>query len=68
MRHFHLKRNQHWCLVINIDKLWTLVPEEQKKGLTENTQVVLVIDTLRAGYGKVLGNGILPKLPCIVKA
>ena len=68
MRHFHLTRNQYWCPVINVDKLWTLVPEEQKRGLTENTQVVPVIDTLRAGYGKVLGNGILPKLPCIVKA
>ena len=57
MRHFHLTRNSHWRPIINVDKLWTLVPDEEKKGLTENSQVVPVIDTLAHGYGKVLGNG-----------
>ena len=57
MRHFHLTRNQNWRPTINVDKLWSLVPEEQKKGLTENSNIVPVIDTLRFGYGKVLGNG-----------
>ncbi|KAJ3504500.1 hypothetical protein NLJ89_g7902 [Agrocybe chaxingu] len=68
MRHFHLTRNAHWRPIINVDKLWSLVPEEQKKGLTENSDVVPVIDTLKFGYGKVLGNGLLPQLPFIVKA
>ncbi|KAH7878447.1 putative RPL28-60S large subunit ribosomal protein L27a.e [Lentinula edodes] len=68
MRHFHLKRNQYWRPIINIDKLWSLVPAEEKKGLTEESEVVPVIDTLRHGYSKVLGNGELPKLPFIVKA
>ena len=57
MRHFHLTRNQDWRPIINVDKLWSLVPEEQKKGLTESSDIVPVIDTLRFGYGKVLGNG-----------
>jgi len=57
MRHFHLTRNQYWRPIINVDKLWSLVPEEEKKGLTEDSEVVPVIDTLRHGYGKVLGNG-----------
>ena len=57
MRHFHLTRNQTWRPIINVDKLWSLVPEEQKKGLTEKSDVVPVIDTLRFGYGKILGNG-----------
>jgi large subunit ribosomal protein L27Ae len=57
MRRFHLTRNHQWRPIINIDKLWTLVPEEEKKGLTEDSDVVPVIDTLRHGYGKVLGNG-----------
>ena len=57
MRHFHLTRNQNWRPTINVDKLWSLVPEEQKKGLTEDSDIVPVIDTLRFGYGKVLGNG-----------
>ena len=58
MRHFHLTRNQYWRPIINVDKLWTLVPAEEKKGLTENSEIVPVIDTLRYGYGKVLGNGV----------
>lgn len=57
MRRFHLTRNQYWRPVINVDKLWSLVPEEEKKGLTETSEVVPVIDTLHHGYGKVLGNG-----------
>ena len=57
MRHFHLTRNQHWRPIINVDKLWSLVPEEQRKGITATSDVVPVIDTLRFGYGKVLGNG-----------
>lgn len=68
MRHFHLTRNQYWRPIINVDKLWSLVPEAEKKSLTEKSQIVPVIDTLRFGYGKVLGNGQLPKLPVIVKA
>jgi len=57
MRHFHLTNNQYWRPVINVDKLWSLVPEEEKQGLTETSEVVPVIDTLHHGYGKVLGNG-----------
>lgn len=58
MRRFHLTRNLQWKPVVNLDKLWALVPEEQKKGLTETSEVVPVIDTLALGYGKVLGKGL----------
>ncbi|KAJ7736596.1 ribosomal protein L18e/L15P [Mycena maculata] len=64
MCHFHLTRNAHWRPIINVDKLWSLIPAEEK-GLTADSDVVPVIDTLRFGYGKVLGNGVLPKLPFI---
>jgi len=57
MRHYHLTRNVQWRPIINVDKLWTLVPEEEKQGLTEESEIVPVIDTLHHGYGKVLGNG-----------
>jgi large subunit ribosomal protein L27Ae len=57
MRYYHLKRNPTWRPTINVDKLWTLVPEDERKGLTSASEVVPVIDTLRHGYGKVLGNG-----------
>lgn len=68
MRHFHLLRNHYWQPVINVEKLWTLVPKEEIENLKPDSQVVPVIDTLQAGYGKVLGKGNLPKLPFIVKA
>ena len=58
MRHFHLTKNQYWSKSINVDKLWTLVPKEEKDGLTESSDVVPVIDVLAAGYTKVLGNGL----------
>ena len=57
MRHFHLTRNLYWRTIINVDKLWTLVPEEEKANLKESSEVVPVIDTLHHGYAKVLGNG-----------
>lgn len=57
MRRFHLTRNSQWSPIINVDKLWTLVSEEEKKGLSSDSDVVPVIDTLAAGYGKVLGTG-----------
>jgi ribosomal protein L15 len=68
MRHFHLMRNLYWRPIINVDKLWSLVPAEEKKNLSADSKVVPVVDTLRHGYAKVLGNGKLPKLPFIVKA
>jgi large subunit ribosomal protein L27Ae len=57
MRYFHKTQNQFWKPIINIDKLWSLVPKEEREGLTEDSEVVPVIDTLHHGYGKVLGNG-----------
>lgn len=67
MRHFRYTQNPHWRPIINVDKLWSLVPTEEKKALTAESDVVPVIDTLRHGYAKVLGNGKLPNLPFIVK-
>jgi len=58
----------HWRPIINVDKLWSLLPAEEKKAHKKGSDLVPVIDTLRHGYGKVLGNGKLPELPFIVKA
>ncbi|KAF8322365.1 uncharacterized protein EI90DRAFT_2830572, partial [Cantharellus anzutake] len=52
---FHLKRNPYWSPIINVDKLWSLVPEEEKAGLTSESEVVPVIDILAHRCGKVLG-------------
>jgi large subunit ribosomal protein L27Ae len=57
MQRLHLTRNAQWRPTVNVDKLWTLVPEEQKQGLTEHSEIVPVVDTLALGYDKVLGRG-----------
>ncbi|KAF2859526.1 putative 60S ribosomal protein L27a [Piedraia hortae CBS 480.64] len=72
MRHFHKLGNHYWKPVINLDKLWSLVPLEQRekylaKGASGDTAPVL--DLLPLGYSKVLGKGRLPeKCPLIVRA
>ena len=68
MRHYHLLRNPQHKPIINLDKLWTLVPADLRRSVTAESTEVPVIDTLAAGYGKVLGKGRLPQLPVIVKA
>lgn len=68
MRHFHLLRNPQHKPIINLDKIWTLVPAEVRRNTTSSSTEVPVIDTLAAGFGKVLGKGRLPEVPMIVKA
>merc|ERR1711939_1141995 len=68
MRYFHKSKNQFACPVVNVDKLHTLIPAEQKDGLSSDSTVLPVVDTLKAGYGKVLAKGRLPAYPMIVKA
>lgn len=53
--------------MINVEKLWTLVPKEEMEKHKPDSDVVPVIDTLRHGFGKVLGKGTLTH-PFIVKA
>mmetsp|Transcript_12615 Transcript_12615/g.16572 ORF Transcript_12615/g.16572 Transcript_12615/m.16572 type:complete len:147 (+) Transcript_12615:71-511(+) len=67
MRHWHLLRNREYCPTVNIDKLWSLLPEgtyEAAKG----SDKAPVVDCVKLGYFKVLGKGKLPKVPLIVKA
>lgn len=70
MRYFHRQSNHFWRPVLNLDKLWTLVPaENREKYLSSASESAApVIDTLAHGYGKVLGKGDLPKVPVIVRA
>ena len=68
MRNFHVRKNglNHYCPSVNLDKLWSLVSEQARKR-ADKTKVP-VIDVTKAGYSKVLGKGLLPKQPFIVKA
>ncbi|CAB4008220.1 ribosomal L27a [Paramuricea clavata] len=69
MRYFHLTRNKYHCPTINLDKLWSLVSEQTRENYKKKTDgPAPVIDVVRAGYYKVLGKGLLPKQPVIVKA
>ncbi len=40
-RHFHLQRNQYFKPTINLDKLWTLVPEDARKASTAANAVII---------------------------
>jgi large subunit ribosomal protein L27Ae len=56
--------------VINLDKLWSLVPAEKRaQYLSEKkTDTAPVLDLLPLGYAKVLGKGRLPEIPVVVRA
>eukprot|EP00310_Coccolithus_braarudii_P003786 CAMPEP_0183359436 /NCGR_PEP_ID=MMETSP0164_2-20130417/52202_1 /TAXON_ID=221442 /ORGANISM="Coccolithus pelagicus ssp braarudi, Strain PLY182g" /LENGTH=149 /DNA_ID=CAMNT_0025533543 /DNA_START=39 /DNA_END=488 /DNA_ORIENTATION=+ len=70
MRYFHKTKNQYHCPVVNLDKLWQLVSEQTRINYKDAKPdgKVPVIDVTKAGYFKVLGKGLLPKQPVIVKA
>lgn len=71
MRYFHRTTNQFHMPTVNLDKVWTLVSEQTRLNYAKadaSSDKVPVIDCTRAGYFKVLGKGLLPKQPVIVKA
>lgn len=52
-----------------MDKVWSLVSKQTQKVYAEKKDGnAPVIDVIQAGYYKVLGKGMLPKQPVIVKA
>ncbi|KAH8504833.1 hypothetical protein H0E87_012174 [Populus deltoides] len=67
MRYFHKLRNKFYCPIVNIDKLWSMFPQDVKDKATKDA--VPMIDVTQFGYFKVLGKGVLPdKQPIVVKA
>merc|ERR1712174_59689 len=64
-------QNHFWKPVINLDKLWSLVPAEQREKYLakgNKTETAPVLDLLPLGYSKVLGKGRIPSVPLIVRA
>lgn len=48
MRNFHLNRNDKFCPSINLDKLWSLVPEEKREECRKTTDgKVPVVDLVK---------------------
>merc|ERR1712066_830177 len=69
MRNFHARPNKKWCPVVNVDRLWSLVSDQTRSVYAEHKEgKAPVIDVVKSGYSKVLGKGVLPKQPVIVKA
>lgn len=71
MRYFHKLQNQFWKPVLNLDKLWSLVPAEQREKYLAgkgDADTAPVLDCLALGYSKVLGKGRIPQIPLIVRA
>ena len=68
MRQYRVLKNRQFSPAINLDKIWSFVSETTRETYKTKPEVAPVIDVVRAGYHKVLGKGILPKQPVIVKA
>lgn len=70
MRYFHKTNQQYWKPCVNLDKLWSLVPSEQReKYLAGGNDSAPILNVLDLGYAKVLGKGRLPEnCPIIVQA
>lgn len=69
MRTFHLKRGLSYCPTVNLDRLWSMVPEGVYEKAKEGAGAQApVIDVTKLGYFKVLGKGRLPDVPLVVKA
>jgi large subunit ribosomal protein L27Ae len=67
MRQFHQLKNRLWRPALNVDKLWSLVTDQHREIYAKSDKAP-VIDVVRAGFHKVLGKGVLPKQPVIVRA
>ena len=70
MRYFHKTMNKFHCPIVNVDKLFSLLPESarEKSGEITGHGQALQIDVSQFGFFKVLGKGEAPPTPLVVKA
>ena len=68
MRNFHLIKHGKVCPIINVERLWSLVPQQVREHFKDKTDKAPVIDVMQKGYMRVVGKGNLPEQPVIVKA
>ena len=68
MRNFHLIKHGKVCPIINVERLWSLVPAQVRENYKNKTDKAPVIDVMEKGYMKVMGKGKLPEQPVIVRA
>lgn len=70
MRQYHMLKNRSYCPIVNLDMLWSMLPEGamgKAEEVKEENKAPL-LDVTKKGYFKVCGKGALPKLPLVVKA
>ncbi|WVZ60029.1 hypothetical protein U9M48_010101 [Paspalum notatum var. saurae] len=67
MRYFHKLRNRFSCPSVNVERLWSMVPADKAAEAAGAGKAPLV-DVTQFGYFKVLGKGMLPSNPIVVKA
>eukprot|EP00274_Cyanoptyche_gloeocystis_P008326 CAMPEP_0196654660 /NCGR_PEP_ID=MMETSP1086-20130531/4384_1 /TAXON_ID=77921 /ORGANISM="Cyanoptyche gloeocystis , Strain SAG4.97" /LENGTH=131 /DNA_ID=CAMNT_0041986551 /DNA_START=111 /DNA_END=506 /DNA_ORIENTATION=- len=68
MRYFHKTANKFFCPTINLDKLWTLATRTERLKAEQEQTKAPIIDVTKAGFFKVLGKGLLPRQPVVVRA
>ena len=68
MRTFHRKRNLDFTPTVNVDRLWSFIPEDVQSQVKGSSESAPLIDVTKLGYFKVLGKGHLPDTPIVVKA
>ena len=68
MRVFHYNANMHFRPTINLDRLWLSVPRAIYEEAQEKKDQAIMIDVTKFGFHKILGKGVLPKVPIVVKA
>ena len=51
MRHFNIRKNQYFCPIINLDKLWSLVGEEVRRMSTAIRGLLVAIALFASSYG-----------------
>ncbi|EEA08067.1 60S ribosomal protein L27a, putative [Cryptosporidium muris RN66] len=69
MRYFHMRKNQTFRPITNVEKLWSLLSRQTLEYYKDNqTGKAPVIDCTQAGIFKVLGGGHLPNVPVVVRA
>ncbi|XP_039144383.1 60S ribosomal protein L27a-3-like [Dioscorea cayenensis subsp. rotundata] len=69
MRYFHRLRNKFHRPILNLDRIWSLVPEDVAAKADASSGSVPLVDVTQFGYFKVLGKGQLPEgKSVIVKA
>ena len=67
MRHFHVLKNRTHCPTINIDKIFNAAGAGTYDAAKNGEGKAPVIDLVKLGYFKLLGNGQI-NVPVIVKA